>query len=64
MYSTNLTITPLAIEGNVESLESDSAVLRSHGLAEYNTATEIASAMGIISCPVKDLSLRPQGSRG
>ncbi|MFN6562759.1 MAG: hypothetical protein RMY28_023600 [Nostoc sp. ChiSLP01] len=48
MYSTNLITRPLAIEGNPDSLENDkSAVLRSHTLPEYNTAAEIASAMGI-----------------
>jgi len=40
IYGTNLTTTPLAIEGN-------SAILRSHGLAEYHSAAEIACAMGI-----------------
>ncbi|MEH1820369.1 MAG: reverse transcriptase family protein [Nostoc sp.] len=40
MSSQNLSTTPLATESNLEKL-------RSHGLAEYNTAEEIAFAMGI-----------------
>ncbi|WP_445637408.1 RNA-directed DNA polymerase [Nostoc sp. DSM 114161] len=63
MYSTNLTITPLEIEGNLESLESDSAVLRSHGLAEYNTATEIAFAMGITPGQLRFLTSSFLGSQ-
>ncbi|MEH2068356.1 MAG: hypothetical protein V7K47_09375 [Nostoc sp.] len=48
MYSTNLTATPLATENNLEKLQTDnSALLRSHGLPEYNTPEEIAFAMGI-----------------
>ncbi|MBN3899329.1 MAG: RNA-directed DNA polymerase [Nostoc sp. NOS(2021)] len=48
MYSTNLPTTPLATESNLEKLRTDNlALLRSHGLAEYNTAEEIAFAMGI-----------------
>ncbi|MEH2308893.1 hypothetical protein [Nostoc sp.] len=48
MYSKNLTTTPLAAESNLENLQTDNlALLRSHGLAEYNTAEQIAFAMGI-----------------
>jgi len=48
MYSKNLSTTPLATEINLERLRTDNlALLRSHGLAEYNTAEEIAFAMGI-----------------
>jgi RNA-directed DNA polymerase len=48
MYSKNLPTTSLATESNLESLRSDNlALLRSHGLAEYNTVEEIAFAMGI-----------------
>ncbi|MEH1884796.1 reverse transcriptase family protein [Nostoc sp.] len=48
MYSKNLTTTPLAAESNLERLRTDNLVLlRSHGLTEYNTAEEIAFAMGI-----------------
>ncbi|MDZ8260647.1 hypothetical protein [Nostoc sp. ChiQUE01b] len=48
MYSKNLTTTPLATESNLEKLQTDNlALLRSHGLAEYNTAKKIALAMGI-----------------
>ncbi|MDZ8095828.1 MAG: reverse transcriptase family protein [Nostoc sp. DedQUE05] len=48
MYSKNLTTNPLAAESNLEKLQTDNlALLRSHGLAEYNTAEEIALAMEI-----------------
>ncbi len=48
MYSKNITTTPLATESNLEKLQTENlALLRSHGLAEYNTAEEIALAMGI-----------------
>ena len=48
MYSQNLSTTPLATESNLEKLQTDNlALLRSHGLAEYNTTDEIAFAMGI-----------------
>ncbi|MHC5595301.1 MAG: hypothetical protein ACYTXC_04925 [Nostoc sp.] len=48
MYSKNLTTTPLGIESNLKRLRTDNlALLRSHGLAEYNTPEEIAFAMGI-----------------
>ena len=46
MYSKNLTTTPLAAESNLEKLQTDNlALLRSHGLAEYHTAEEIALAI-------------------
>ncbi|MEH2114476.1 hypothetical protein [Nostoc sp.] len=48
MSSQNLSTTPLATESNLEKLRTDNlALLRSHGLSEYNTTEEIAFAMGI-----------------
>ncbi|MEH2086285.1 hypothetical protein [Nostoc sp.] len=38
MYSKNITTTPLATESNLGNLQTDNlALLRSHGLVEYNT---------------------------
>ncbi|RCJ23486.1 RNA-directed DNA polymerase [Nostoc sp. ATCC 43529] len=64
MYGTNLITIPLAMDGNSERLETDkSVVLRSHGLAEYNTVTEIACAMGITPGQLRFLTSSFSGSQ-